>query len=184
MHLRNNIFKFATSTMILAGAIASGSASAGQGTVDFTANIRTSEFLLPAASCASGMGGIGAGTGTTNLFTKNPATDTTTIVLASFDCVRDNKDGTFTFGPGKFTLTGAGGDTIVASYEGTLVYQQPGQVAGTAVFTFVGSTFNIHGGTGRYGRATGGGTITGTETINPGTGTATGALTAVGKIVY
>ena len=90
----NKFFKLAASGLTLAGALAAGNANAGQGTVDFTATLKTTEFLLPAENCVpSGVGGIGVGAGTTNLFTKKPATDKTTAVLSSFDCVTPSSTG-------------------------------------------------------------------------------------------
>jgi hypothetical protein len=186
MRQGNKLIKSTLSSLLVSAAAMGGSAIAGPGTVDFTASIRTNEFLLPAETCASGMSGIGVGAGTTNLFTKKPATDTTTAVLSSFDCVNPGPTGTtFYFGPGRFTMTGPGGDTIVASYSGTLVLSGVDPVSGLPVFQFdKDAMFNIQGGTGRYAKAVGSGTLSGTETINQATGTAQGKLTAVGKIVY
>jgi hypothetical protein len=132
------------------------------------------------------MSGIGVGAGTTNLFTKKPATDTTTAVLSSFDCVTPGPTGTkFFFGPGRFAITGPNGDTIVATYSGTLYLSGVDPVTGLPVFRFdKDAIFNIQGGTGRYAKAVGSGTISGTETMNQVNGTAQGNLSAVGKIVY
>ena len=182
MHQGFNAAKKATTFFILAAA--SAAALAGSGTVPFTASIRTTEFNLPTTQCASGSGGIGAGVGTTNLFTKKPATDKTSVVLTSFDCVNQQADGSIQFNEGKFTLTGAGGDTIFAAYSGALTPGGFDPATGIATFNFSGATFNIIGGTGRYSRAAGGGTITGTEAINTATGTSQGALFASGNIIY
>lgn len=186
MQFLNKFYNLTVSSLLLASAFAAGSANAGPGTVDFTATFNTTEFLLPAENCLSGLGGIGVGAGTTNLFTKKPATAKTTVVLASFDCVTPSANGaTFIFGPGKFTLTGPGGDTIFATYSGTLYLEGPDPLTGLPVYRFdKDAMFNIQGGTGRYAKAAGSGSIGGTETINQATGTAQGKLTAVGKIVY
>lgn len=179
-------FRMATSVALLATTMATGSAIASQGTVDFFANIKTTEFLLPAENCNSKLGGIGVGAGTTNLFTTKPEKDRTTAVLSSFDCVNPSSDGsTFFFGPGRFTLTGPGGDTIFATYSGTLYYNGVDPATKLPVYKFNNDTmFNITGGTGRYAKAAGSGTISGTETINQATGTAQGSLAATGKIIY
>lgn len=186
MQFFNRFSKLVISSSLLVTALAAGNATAGPGTLDFTATFNTTEFLLPAENCPSGLGGIGVGAGTTNLFTKKPARDTTTVVLASFDCVTPSMDGvTFIFGPGKFTLTGPGGDTLFATYSGTLYYEKPDPLTGLPVYRFdKDAMFSIQGGTGRYSKAVGSGSIGGTETINQATGTAQGKLTAVGKIVY
>jgi hypothetical protein len=186
MQQRDKLIKSMLSSILLSTATVTGSAIAGAGTVDFTVNIRTTEFLLPAETCASGMSGIGIGAGTTNLFTRKPATDKTTAVLSSFDCVTPGKKGnTFFFGPGKFTLTGPDGETIFATYSGTLYPAGVNPVSGLPVFRFdKDAMFNIQGGTGRYAKAVGSGTLSGTETINQATGTAQGILSAVGRIVY
>ena len=182
MHQGFSAAKKAASFFILAAA--STVALAGSGTVPFTASIKTTEFNLPTTQCASGSGGIGAGVGTTNLFTKKPATDRTSVVLTSFDCVNPQSPVLINFSDGKFTLTGAGGDTIFASYSGNLVFRSADPATGVATFDFSGATFNIIGGTGRYARAAGAGTITGTEAINQATGTSQGNLFASGNIVY
>jgi hypothetical protein len=186
MQFLNRFSKLAASSLLLVSAFAAGNATARPGTMDFTATFNTTEFLLPAENCPSGVGGIGVGAGTTNLFTKKPASDQTTVVLASFDCVTPSVNGaTFIFGPGKFTLTGPGGDTIFATYSGTLYLEGPDPLTGLPVYKFgTDAMFNIQGGTGRYSKAVGSGSIGGTETINQASGTAQGKLTAVGKIVY
>lgn len=178
----NKLFGLAASCLTLISGMTAGNANAG--TEDFTANFNTTEFLLPAPSCPSQQGGIGVGTGTTNLFTKKPETQKTTAVLSSFDCVNPKADGTLGFGPGTFTLTGPGGESIFATYTGTLTPTATDPVTKLPVYSFSSATFNITGGTGRYLRAGGGGTISGTETINFATGTAQGSLAATGKIVY
>lgn len=194
MQQQSSVFKLASSSLLLAGVLAAANVMAGQGTVDFTAVVNTSEFMLPVASCAPapglpGFGGIGAGTGTTNLFTNNPATDKTTIVMTSFDCVYPDvyqPPQVIKFASGRLTLTGAGGDTIFASYSGSLRVQGPGPLPGTMLYNFDkdGTLFSIEGGTGRYTRASGGGNISGTEITNFATGTSQGNLTATGKIIY
>ena len=179
----NKLFKLLATGLTLASAIAAGNANAG--TEDFTANFNTTEFLLPAENCTSShQGGIGVGAGTTNLFTKKPETQKTTAILASFDCVNPNPDGTLSFGPGTFTITGPGGESLSATYTGTLTWTRTDPVTKLPVYAFSNANFNITGGTGRYVRAGGAGTISGTETINFTTGTAQGSLSAVGKIIY
>lgn len=188
MRYSNKIYKCGTLIFLLGNFYVAESAIAGPGKVDFTASVNTTEFLLPAEQCAQGASGIGAGVGTTNLFTKKPTTETTKVVLTSFDCVYPPADATIgpiKFSQGKFSLTGAGGDTIFATYSGTLNPIGYDQRTGVVTYEFAkDTTFNIQGGTGRYSKAVGAGTIGGTEAINPATSTAQGKLLATGSIVY
>jgi hypothetical protein len=83
MQRSNKFLKLTTFAFLLSTIFGAGNAVAGPGKIDFTANISTTEFLLPSEQCAPGAGGIGTGVGTTNLFTKKPATETTKAVLTS-----------------------------------------------------------------------------------------------------
>jgi hypothetical protein len=90
-----------------------------------------------------------------------------------------------TFNQGRFSLTGAGGDTVFATYSGTLNRIDPVPATGIATYEFgPKTTFNIEGGTGRYSKAVGAGTISGNEAINFGTSTSLGKLLAKGNITY
>jgi hypothetical protein len=156
-------------------------------TLAFIANIKTVEFLLPTPLCESGFGGIGTGSGTSNLFTPNPTEgQPTNAVLTVSDCVTLTSPTINDFSEGRFTLTGAGGDSIFATYSGRIKFVSLDPTTPTiATFAFDPSTtFRIIGGTGRYSRARGNGTITGTEIINSRTKTSQGTLLASGSIIY
>lgn len=184
MPQNNKLFKSAIFAIFAASVFATSNASAKQESLEFTANISTNEFSIATPLCASQQGGIGNGAGLTNLFPTNPTKGMPNAVLSSSDCVTPVPGSPYTnFGPGIFTLKGAGGDSIFAQYSGRLVYAHADSP--TAVtFTFDSSTFVVIGGTGRYEKAKGTGTITGSEVINPKDTTSKGNLLATGRIVY
>lgn len=190
MKHRKNFFKNAALPLLAASMLVSGSAiAAKQETVQFTADINTKEFLLPAPLCSSGNGGVGTGFASTNLFTKNPSTNKTTVALALSDCVTQASDSVNDFGPGAFTLTGPGGDSIFATYHGRLTldltkYDPTKQNLFTYQFDASVTEFQIIGGTGRYANAKGFGTISGTEVIDFNTKTSVGKLFASGSVTY
>ncbi|MBK4736634.1 hypothetical protein [Noviherbaspirillum pedocola] len=168
-------------------AIAAGNAHAGQ-SQQFSATINTTEQLVMGNPlCPGQAAGVGAGTGTSNVFAKSPNGAPVPVGMASTDCVQT--DGaqpplTLTFQNGYFILTGPGGDSIMAKYTGYLNLDPANSVV-LPVYKFNGSTqFIITGGTGRFARASGVGTISGSETVNFLNGTSQGMLNAVGTINY
>jgi hypothetical protein len=82
------------------------------------------------------------------------------LTLASSDCINPVTQTSFVFVSDDVVLTTAGGDQIWAAYGGTLS-ATTGQIQGT---------YLIFGGTGRYKRAKGVGTISGLEDISAGAG--------------
>ena len=84
-------------------------------------------------------------------------------------------------GANGLVLTTASGDQLRGVYTGTLTPQAGGPHA-------VNGFFVITGGTGRYARASGGGTLSGTEDISEmspaGQGTGYGEISLTGRIVY
>jgi hypothetical protein len=199
MFLGKKAFQFAASTAILASAFAAGNASAAKN-LNFSATINTLEFQVPSDICSSGMGGVGAGSGTSNLFAKNPSKDTAPIVLASSDCLLPSPPSpdtglptSLTFFQGGFVLTGPGGDSLTATYGGTLdIVLDPAVIPsgitvpqGSLAYKFKDATaFTIVSGTGRYAKAKGGGQISGFEIVNFGTHISQGYLNASGSITY
>lgn len=185
----NNLFKYGALPLLVASMLVSESAiAAKQETVQFTADISTKEFLLPAPLCSSGNGGVGTGFASTNLFTKKPLTEKTTVALALSDCVTMVSPSVTDFGPGAFTLTGPGGESIFAKYSGRLILDftkyDPTSNLLTYQFDTSVTEFQIIGGTGRYANAKGFGTISGTEIIDLNTNTSVGKLFASGSITY
>lgn len=188
MQQGKKLFKYAAPILFAASVFSVGNAYAKQQTVQFTATIDTQEFLLPTPLCSSSVGGVGTGFAVTNLFTKNPATETTNVALGLSDCVTPTSPMVNDFGPGGFTMTGPGGETIFAQYSGRLtlnpIKYPPADSHVTYEFGPTPTQFQILGGTGRYAKATGFGTITGTEIVNTITRTSVGKLIAVGSITY
>ena len=197
MQQNNKFFKSATLALFAASVFATGNASAKQNSVDFTASINTSEVSSITPFCASQQAGIGHGSGLTTLFSPSPSLPSPSneifqASLSSSDCVVPAAAGKgglppyIDFGPGVFTLMGAGGDSIFAVYNGRLTLdQQLLLVPGSApTYNFdTSTTFQVVGGTGRYEKAKGNGTIRGTEVMT-GIGTSTGSLKATGHISY
>jgi hypothetical protein len=187
MYLQNKLFKCATWAVFSVSIFAAGNASAKQQSLEFTANISTNEFIFATPLCASQQGGIGTGVGSTNLFPPNPTPGMPNAALSSSDCVTPVQEmpPINDFGPGVFTLKGAAGDSIFAQYSGRLSFDLSSVPTQTSVtLNFVSSTFQIVGGTGRYKNATGTGTITGNEVVNPADKTSKGTLVAKGSVVY
>jgi hypothetical protein len=188
MQQYKKLFKYASPVLFAASFVSIVNAAPKQQTVQFKATIKTQEYLLPMPLCSSGIGGVGTGFASTNLFTNNPATETTTVALALSDCVTQTTPIVNDFGPGGFTLTGPGGETIFAQYHGQLALDlskyAPTNPIATYNFVPTATQFQILGGTGRYAKATGFGTITGTEIVNAVSKTSVGNLIAEGSITY
>jgi hypothetical protein len=87
------------------------------------------------------------------------ATNLGNLHLSSTDCIVPLATNLFLFSSQQVVLTLAGGE-IWATYGGTLTVDT-GVIAGL---------YFIHGGTGRFVHATGAGTITGREALDPSTG--------------
>lgn len=195
MQLNNKFFKSATLAFFAASIFVAGSASAKQNSVDFTASISTSELSASTPFCASQQAGIGHGSGLTTLFSPSPSLPSSSneifqASLSSSDCVTpgpavflNGPPMYLDFGPGVFTLMGAGGDSIFAQYNGRLTLDLQLLAAGSVTYKFDASTtFQVVGGTGRYEKAKGNGTITGNEVMTASG--SIGSLKATGHIVY
>lgn len=197
MQLNNKLFKSAILALVAASGFAAGNASAKQNSVDFTATISTTEVSSITPFCASQQAGIGSGSGLTTLFSPTPTVPSPSneifhASLSSSDCVSPGPIVPavglplyIDFGPGVLTLMGAGGDSIFAQYNGRLNLDLALLAPGSpAIYRFGPSTvFQVVGGTGRYEKAKGNGTITGTETMTE-IGKSIGSLKATGHIVY
>jgi hypothetical protein len=79
-------------------------------------------------------------------------------------------------GPQGLVFTTSTGEQVQAVYAGTLTPQAGRPYA-------VNGFFVVTGGTGRYARASGGGTLQGSETLNPD-GTGQGEISLSGRIAY
>jgi hypothetical protein len=119
---------------------------------------------------STAMGRIsGAGLGSTGIGT---------FTLTSLDCVRAANpffQPPYTFSSKSFKLTTRDGDEIVASYSGTA------DLDPTTFLLVLNGTFEFTGGTGKYRKVRGGGTLVGAEDIR-GFPTAKGFVTLTGTI--
>jgi hypothetical protein len=178
-------FHAAASAALLALAFAGGNAIAAP-SQSFTADLNTMEFLVPSPLCGSQQGGVGAGTGSSNVFAKTSGGSAVPVGMTSTDCV-DSSGAQLSFYNGHFILTGPGGDSITATYSGNLIptaqTTSNGQLLVTYTF-YPDATFTITGGTGRYVNASGNGTISGSEIVNTSNGTSQGKLKAVGNLMH
>lgn len=123
---------------------------------------------IPGASlrCPSKFGGtiIGRGDGTL----------TGPVAFVANDCITMN-GAVYNFSAGKMIVLAIQGDQIFADYSGQFVPTGEG-----TKYVFNGATFQITGGTGKYNKATGGGTLSGGEDMATGVGT----IKLSGKISY
>jgi hypothetical protein len=191
------VLQVTASTVLFSCALAAGNAIAAQ-SQNFTANLNTTETLIPGSPlCSWQSAGVGAGSGTSDLFAKKPSTDPVPVGMTSTDCVQPTFDpavlgGTapaiLTFSNGYLIMAGPGGDSITATYTtGTLrTSNDPSSITPNGiVYTFTPAAhFIITGGTGRFAKASGSGDISGYEIVNFATGTSVGKLLATGTINY
>jgi hypothetical protein len=114
------------------------------------------EHIAAASRCTSGLGGTVAGYGSSPLMGR--------VVFLTSDCITQNGP-LFTFSEGRFLITTMTGDQLYASYSGQLVPTGDGLNA-----VMSNASFQITGGTGQYKKATGSGTLSGTEDLATGQG--------------
>jgi hypothetical protein len=143
--------------------------------VPFKATFTISELLSASGITGCPLAGMISGIGETNLFGK--------AILAATDCVTPPQSpvAPYIFNAGKFVLTTTSGETLFATYYGEFW-----PTVELGVYEVKNGSFSIVGGTGRYTRAYGQGTLTGKETLSaqPFTVPAKGVLTADGVISY
>ncbi|MGJ9416567.1 hypothetical protein ACHAC9_02190 [Massilia sp. CMS3.1] len=146
----------AAATLLLA---ASAAASAGNWEVQ-TLDVEgvLVEAVGPADRCLSKFGGTISGHGTSNLMGGK-------VVFIATDCITPVGP-LFNFSGGKFIVMTTSGDQIYANYSGQMVPTGVG-----AQYVFSGATFQVTGGTGKFSKVTGGGTLTGGEDMITGAGT-------------
>lgn len=88
-----------------------------------------------------------------------------TVAFIATDCIAQQGP-LFNFTQGKFIVMDTKGDQLFANYSGQFVPTGDG-----TKYVFSGATFQVTGGTGRYAKAQGGGTLTGGEDMATGAGT-------------
>ena len=156
-------FQFVMGTTLV---LASTAASAAFVTKPLTVSAIIQERVGPMARCPSQFGGTITGHADSQLLGRS--------VVISTDCITPAGP-LFNFNQGKMIILTVTGEQIYANYSGQFVPTGEG-----AKYVFSGATFQITGGSGRYFRATGGGTLTGGEDMITGLGTAE----LVGNITY
>jgi len=114
------------------------------------------EQVGPSARCASSFGGSIAGHGSSALVGQ--------VAFVAKDCIMPSGP-LYNFSHGHFIVVTTTGEQIMASYSGQMVPTGVG-----AQYVFSGATFQITGGTGRYAKANGGGTLSGGEDLASGSG--------------
>lgn len=150
-------------------------AISGPGSVPFKAKINTKEILVSGAEAGlpCPLAGMAVGIGQASHFGN--------ILLAATDCIQPFPT-YFEFSQGRFTLTAANGDTIKATYGGSMVATQH-----ESNYKLNG-WFQITGGSGRFAGARGTGQLRGTQQIinnaPPGLPSAAGELEMTGTISY
>lgn len=115
------------------------------------------EAVGPADRCLSKFGGTISGHGTSAMMGGK-------VVFIATDCITPVGP-LFNFSGGKFVVMTTSGDQIYANYSGQFVPTGEG-----AKYVFSGATFQITGGTGKFSKITGGGTLTGGEDMITGAG--------------
>ncbi|MES2758847.1 MAG: hypothetical protein V4693_15845 [Pseudomonadota bacterium] len=124
------------------------------------------EQVGPSARCPSNFGGTIAGHG--------QSTPLGRVAFIATDCITPQPP-LYNFSQGRLVVVTTSGDQVYASYSGQFVPTGNG-----TNYVFSGATFQITGGNGRYARATGGGSLDGTQDMATGMGT----LKLSGQIRY
>ncbi|QYF93449.1 hypothetical protein KY495_22745 [Massilia sp. PAMC28688] len=160
----NNYLRFATAaTLSLAANFALATPAS---TRPLTVSGVFQEQVGPSLRCASKFGGNIGGFGDSAQLGR--------IAYVGSDCITPSGS-MFVFSEGRFVIVTMTGEQIYASYGGQFVPTGEG-----ANYVFNGATFRITGGSGRYFKATGGGTLNGGSNMITGSGT----LSLDGKITY
>ncbi|MFC5478571.1 hypothetical protein [Massilia suwonensis] len=115
------------------------------------------EAVGPADRCLSKFGGTISGHGDSALMGGK-------VVFIATDCITPVGP-LFNFSGGKFIVMTTSGDQIYANYSGQFVPTGEG-----TKYVFSGATFQVTGGTGKFARITGGGSLSGGEDMATGTG--------------
>jgi len=124
------------------------------------------EAVGPANRCLSKFGGTISGHGESALMGK--------VVFIATDCITPVGP-LFNFSNGKFIVMTTSGDQIFANYSGQFVPTGEG-----SKYVFSGASFQVTGGTGKYARITGGGTLSGGEDMATGAGN----IKLSGRVLY
>ena len=147
-------------------AVSSATMAASTVNVPIEINGVLTEIPGPSLRCPSKLGGTIIGRGEGAL--------TGPVAFIANDCITPSGT-SFTFSAGKMIVLTVAGDQIFADYSGQFVPTGEG-----TKFVFSNATFQVTGGTGKFSKATGGGTLNGGEDMATGQGT----IKLSGKISY
>ncbi len=139
-------------TLAVATLLASGVAEAGSAG-PFKATIAITELIQAGTPPCVLVGNI-SGTG--------QATHLGNVTLVSRDCINPISETAFSFSSDALILTATNGEQIFATYSGSLT------TAGTV--GAISGGYQIVGGTGKFSKATGAGTVQGMEDLSTGKG--------------
>jgi hypothetical protein len=149
-----SFLRFATTALLMSAAV--GASAASSSYKDFELSGVLQEVPGPSARCASQFGGTIMGYGVSTSLGK--------VSFLASDCITPNGN-SFTFSEGRFMITTMTGELLFASYNGQFVPTGEG-----TKYVFSSASFEITGGTGRYAKATGSGTLSGGEDMATGQG--------------
>jgi len=142
-----SVLRLATGSLLMSAALCASAADTAY--QDFSVSGVFQEVMGLSLRCTSKFGGTMTGYGNSAKFGR--------VVFLGNDCVTPG-GAVNTFSDGHFVLTTLTGEVMFANYSGQAVANSDG-----TQLTFTGGTFQITGGTGKFKHATGGGTMTGTE---------------------
>jgi hypothetical protein len=162
--MSKSFLRFAAAAMLMSAAVGASAAPASY--KDFELSGVLQEIPGPSARCASNFGGTIMGFGSSELLGK--------LTFLASDCITPSGT-SYNFSDGRFMITTMTGELLFASYNGQFVPTGEG-----TKFVFSNASFTINGGTGRYFKATGSGTLNGGEDMATGQGT----IQLKGRVLY
>ena len=170
MNFPHSLRRLTLPALALAAFTAGGPAWAGPDNVPFKASAQTQEVLGFDPVRCPGTFLVGTTTG------KGNSSPMGAISVVATDCPVTQDGVNYSFSNGVLTITAANGDTLTASYQGSL---QPN--ATTGLHSLAGN-YSVTGGTGRFANAAGSGSLQGT--LNLTTQPAQGQLDMSGLLTY
>jgi hypothetical protein len=162
--MSKSFLRAAAAAMLMSAA--AGAFAAPASYKDFELSGVLQEIPGPSARCASNFGGTIMGFGSSELLGK--------LTFLASDCITPS-GASYNFSDGRFMITTMTGELLFASYNGQFVPTGEG-----TKFVFSNASFTINGGTGRYFKATGSGTLNGGEDMATGQGT----IQLKGRVLY
>jgi hypothetical protein len=145
----------ATSSVLLFTSIGASAGPATSKSLEITGVLQ--EQVGPEPRCPSKFGGTLTGHGNSPTLGR--------VVFIATDCITQSGP-LFSFSHGRMIIVTRSGEQIYADYSGQFVPTGEG-----TKYVFSGATFQIIGGNGRFSKASGGGTLAGSEDMATGAGT-------------